>query len=108
VVQPLDTSAHGATDAVRITSGSTVKDVAEYLGVPVPEIIKQLMVMGEMATLTQTLSDEAIARRVQLRALNEAGREVLETHSRAFQSHRHALAVALAKWVAAHLSVFAT
>ena len=48
------------TDVVRINSGSTVKDVAEYLGVPVPEIIKQLMMMGEMVTLTQTLSDEAI------------------------------------------------
>jgi translation initiation factor IF-2 len=46
--------------AVAINSGSTVKDVAEYLGVPVPEIIKRLMALGEMATLTQTLSDEAI------------------------------------------------
>jgi translation initiation factor IF-2 len=45
---------------VRINSGSTVKDVAEYLDVPVPEIIKRLMGLGEMATLTQTLSDEAI------------------------------------------------
>ncbi|HXM86437.1 MAG TPA: translation initiation factor IF-2, partial [Solirubrobacteraceae bacterium] len=41
-------------------SGSTVKDVAEYLGVPVPDVIKKLMSLGEMATLTQTLSDEAI------------------------------------------------
>jgi len=49
-----------ATDDVRVNSGSTVKDVAEYLGVPVPEIIKKLMTLGEMATLTQTLSDEAI------------------------------------------------
>ena len=49
-----------ATDLVRINSGSTVKDVAEYLGVPVPEIIKKLMALGEMATLTQTLSDDAI------------------------------------------------
>ncbi len=57
---PLDTSAQSATDLVKINSGSTVKDVAEYLGVPVPEVIKQLMGMGEMATLTQTLSDEAI------------------------------------------------
>jgi translation initiation factor IF-2 len=45
---------------IGINSGSTVKDVAEYLGVPVPEIIKRLMALGEMATLTQTLSDEAI------------------------------------------------
>ncbi|MFN8202585.1 MAG: translation initiation factor IF-2 [Solirubrobacteraceae bacterium] len=34
--------------------------MAEYLGVPVPEIIKKLMTLGEMATLTQTLADEAI------------------------------------------------
>ena len=47
-------------DATRINSGSTVKDVAEYLDVPVPEIMKQLMALGEMKTLTQTLSDEAI------------------------------------------------
>ncbi|MSW95969.1 MAG: translation initiation factor IF-2, partial [Actinobacteria bacterium] len=56
----LDTNAQSATDVVRINSGSTVKDVAEYLGVGVPEVIKQLMLMGEMATLTQTLADEAI------------------------------------------------
>jgi translation initiation factor IF-2 len=47
-------------DAIQINSGSTVKDVAEYLDVPVPEIMKQLMALGEMKTLTQTLSDEAI------------------------------------------------
>jgi translation initiation factor IF-2 len=45
---------------IRIPSGSTVKDVAEYLGVPVPEVIKKLMTLGEMATLTKTLADEAI------------------------------------------------
>src|SRR5918996_259469 len=47
-------------DVIRVNSGSTVKDVAEYLGVPVPEVIKKLMGLGEMATLTQTLSDDAI------------------------------------------------
>src|SRR5947209_12013973 len=47
-------------DATRIPSGSTVKDVAEYLDVPVPEIMKKLMTLGEMKTLTQTLSDESI------------------------------------------------
>jgi translation initiation factor IF-2 len=45
---------------ISIPSGSTVKDVAEYLGVPVPEVIKKLMTLGEMATLTKTLADEAI------------------------------------------------
>jgi translation initiation factor IF-2 len=47
-------------DTIRVNSGSTVKDVAEYLGVPVPEVIKKLMQLGEMATLTQTLTDDAI------------------------------------------------
>src|SRR5205807_761241 len=47
-------------DTIRINSGSTVKDVAEYLDVSASEIIKQLMALGEMKTLTQTLSDEAI------------------------------------------------
>ena len=57
---PIDTSVLEATDLVRINSGSTVKDVAEYFGVAVPEIIRNLMALGEMVTLTQTLSDEAI------------------------------------------------
>ena len=47
-------------DATQINSGSSVKDVAEYLDVPVPEIMKKLMALGEMKTLTQTLSDESI------------------------------------------------
>jgi translation initiation factor IF-2 len=59
-IAPIDTSAMQDTDLIRVNSGSTVKDAAEYLGVPVPEIIKKLMMLGEMATLTQTLSDDAI------------------------------------------------
>jgi translation initiation factor IF-2 len=59
-IAPIDTAALEATDLIRINSGSTVKDVAEYLGVAVPEVIKKLMSLGEMATLTQTLSDDAI------------------------------------------------
>jgi translation initiation factor IF-2 len=47
-------------DVIKINSGSTVKDVSEYLGVAIPEIIKKLMQLGEMATLTQTLSDDAV------------------------------------------------
>jgi translation initiation factor IF-2 len=49
------------TPAIRVNSGSTVKDVAEYLDVAVPEVMKKLMALGEMKTLTQTLSDESIA-----------------------------------------------
>src|SRR5215217_425279 len=46
--------------AVPVRSGSTVKEVAESLQLAAPEVIKKLMELGEMATLTQTLSDEAI------------------------------------------------
>src|SRR4051794_7029838 len=59
-VQPLDVQAQSATDVFKVNSGSTVKEVAEHIGVPVPDVIKKLMMLGEMATLTQTLADEAI------------------------------------------------
>jgi translation initiation factor IF-2 len=58
--RPQSRTALAEPDAIRINSGSTVKEVAEYLNVPSSEIIKQLMALGEMKTLTQTLSDEAI------------------------------------------------
>src|SRR5215213_6093462 len=45
---------------VPVRSGSTVKEVAESLQLSAPEVIKKLMELGEMATLTQTLTDEAI------------------------------------------------
>jgi translation initiation factor IF-2 len=57
---PLAERAPAGPQTVRVNSGSTVKDVAEYFDVPVPEVIKKLMQLGEMATLTQTLSDDAI------------------------------------------------
>ena len=41
-------------------SGATVREVAETLGVNSADLIKTLMQLGEMATLTQTLSDETI------------------------------------------------
>ncbi len=63
-------------DTTRINSGSTVKDVAEYLAVPVPEVMKQLMALGEMKTLTQTLSDDSI----QVLA-TELGKQVEIVHS---------------------------
>ena len=62
--------------AIRINSGSTVKDIAEYLDVPVPEVMKKLMALGEMKTLTQTLSDESI----EVLAA-ELGKEVEIVHS---------------------------
>ncbi|MFL5866973.1 MAG: translation initiation factor IF-2 [Thermoleophilaceae bacterium] len=54
-------AARGAEEpATEIQSGATVKEVAESLGLGAPEVIKKLMELGEMATLTQTLSDDAI------------------------------------------------
>ena len=47
-------------DVIRINSGSTVKDVAEYLNVSTPEVMKKLMALGELKTLTQTLPDDTI------------------------------------------------
>ncbi|MBA3299702.1 MAG: translation initiation factor IF-2 [Thermoleophilaceae bacterium] len=43
-----------------IPSGATVKEVSESLGLSAPDVIKKLMELGQMATLTQTLSDDAI------------------------------------------------
>ena len=63
-------------DVIRINSGSTVKDVAEYLDVPVPEVMKKLMALGEMRTLTQTLSDESIGV-----LASELGKDVEIVHS---------------------------
>jgi translation initiation factor IF-2 len=45
---------------IRINSGSTVQHVAEYLDVSSAEIIKKLMALGELKTLTTTLPDDTI------------------------------------------------
>jgi translation initiation factor IF-2 len=47
-------------EATKVNSGATVREVAETLGLGGAEVIKKLMELGEMATLTQTLSDEAV------------------------------------------------
>jgi translation initiation factor IF-2 len=63
---PLEEPAPTPTNVVveeqvfQVPSGATVKEVAETMGVPAAEVIKALMKLGEMATLTQTLTDEAI------------------------------------------------
>jgi translation initiation factor IF-2 len=63
---PLEEPAPTPTNVVveeqvfQVPSGATVKEVAETIGVPAAEVIKALMKLGEMATLTQTLTDEAI------------------------------------------------
>jgi translation initiation factor IF-2 len=62
--------------AIRINSGSTVKDVSEYLDVPVPELMKKLMALGELKTLTQTLPDDTI-----MILATELGKQVEVVHS---------------------------
>ncbi|HET8592774.1 MAG TPA: translation initiation factor IF-2 [Solirubrobacterales bacterium] len=47
-------------EATKVPSGATVREVAELLGLGSADVIKKLMTMGEMATLTQTLTDETI------------------------------------------------
>jgi translation initiation factor IF-2 len=68
VVQP--------TGPVTVQSGVTVKELSQALGKPVAEIIKIMMGLGEMVTITQSLSDEA----VQLIA-SEFKREVTIKHA---------------------------
>ncbi len=47
-------------EATKVNSGATVRELGEALGLAPGELIKKLMMMGEMATLTQTLTDESI------------------------------------------------
>ncbi len=48
------------TGPVKVQSGVTVKELSAALGKPVAEIIKIMMGLGEMVTITQSLSDEAV------------------------------------------------
>jgi translation initiation factor IF-2 len=56
---PVDTNP-AEPQATKVSSGVTVRDLAELLGLSSAELIKKLMMMGEMATLTQTLTDESV------------------------------------------------
>jgi translation initiation factor IF-2 len=49
----------GAT-SVRVEPGATVKDLADALGVAPAQIVKVLFALGEMKTVTQTLSTDEI------------------------------------------------
>ena len=64
------------TGPVTVASGATVKDLSAALGVPAAQIIKIMMGVGEMVTITQTLADAGI----ELIA-TELGREVVIKHA---------------------------
>jgi translation initiation factor IF-2 len=57
---PAKPEAPAELEATKVNSGATVREVAESLGLAPAEVIKKLMMMGEMATLTQTLTDDSI------------------------------------------------
>jgi translation initiation factor IF-2 len=61
-VEPRPKSAPGPqpTGPVTVPSGVSVKDLSQALGIPAAQIIKIMMGLGEMVTITQTLSDEAV------------------------------------------------
>jgi translation initiation factor IF-2 len=48
------------TGRVSVPSGVTVKDLSAALGKTVPEIIKVMMNLGKMVTITKSLSDEEV------------------------------------------------
>ncbi len=60
--EPEDKSQQAPEEAptIRVHAGATVREVAESLGLGSAEVIKALMEGGEMATLTQTLTDESV------------------------------------------------
>jgi translation initiation factor IF-2 len=57
---PLGPQTPAEPEATKVNSGATVRELGEALGLAPAEVIKKLMMMGEMATLTQTLTDESI------------------------------------------------
>jgi translation initiation factor IF-2 len=64
------------TGPVSVESGVSVRDFSQALGVPMPNLIKILMGLGQMRTATQSLTDEE----VELIA-TEVGREVTIKHA---------------------------
>jgi translation initiation factor IF-2 len=57
---PATPTAPAEPEATKVNSGATVRELGEAIGLAPAEVIKKLMMMGEMATLTQTLTDESI------------------------------------------------
>src|SRR6187397_782698 len=58
--QPRQAPAPPPSGPITVESGVTVKDLSQALGVPMPELIKILMELGQMRTATQSLSDEEV------------------------------------------------
>jgi len=59
-VQPRQQPVVAPTGPVTVPSGVSVKDLSAALGITVAQIIKIMMGLGEMVTITQSLSDESV------------------------------------------------
>jgi translation initiation factor IF-2 len=57
---PVEEKEPQSSGGVRVEPGASVKDLGDALGVPPTQIIKVLMGLGEMKTMTQTLTTEEI------------------------------------------------
>lgn len=73
----------GTEAPVVLPSGATVKDFSEALEIPASEVIKTMMRLGEMVTITQSLADEAI-----LLLAEEFGRKVTIKHAEEEEAER--------------------
>ncbi len=58
--QPKKKVVPGTESAVMVKSGASVKDLSDALEIGAGELIKALLKLGEMVTITQSLSDDAI------------------------------------------------
>lgn len=66
----------GTETPVKVKSGASVKDLSEALELSAGELIKTLLKLGEMVTITQSLSDDAI-----IILAEEYGRQVEIEHA---------------------------
>ena len=57
---PVEEEEPESSGSIRVEPGASVKDLGDALGVPPTQVIKVLMGLGEMKTMTQTLSTEEI------------------------------------------------
>ena len=76
-VQPRQQPVAAPTGPVTVPSGVSVKDLSAALGITVAQIIKIMMGLGEMVTITQSLSDESVV----LIAAGGRPREVVIKHA---------------------------
>ncbi|MBU2603426.1 MAG: translation initiation factor IF-2 [Actinobacteria bacterium] len=77
-------AAPGTETPVQIQSGAMVKDLADALEIGPGEIIKTMMKLGELVTITQSLPDEAILilaeefeRKVEIKHVEEESLEIV-------------------------------